>query len=419
MSNFEIIPSEGALIKAWNKGVPFGPNAIEQTQKVAKLPFVKGIALMPDCHFGWGCTVGSVIASQGAIVPSLVGVDIGCGMMAVRTNATAETYKNCLPEIFSRISNAVPHGRTNDGGVGDRGSWHNVPEEIHQVYQGLFAEQYEECCIKHPGMRSKNAERQLGTLGTGNHFIELSLDEQDRLWVVLHSGSRGFGNRIGTYFQNLAAQKCEAWMIELPDRELAYLPAACQEYHDYIAALNLAQKFAWHNRCIMMDTLLAKLSLKSEEVVHCHHNYMTEEGNVLITRKGAVRAKLGDVVCIPGSMGACTFIARGLGNRDSYFSCSHGAGRTMGRNQARQRITLAEHEAATEGVYCHKGVEVIDESPAAYKSIEAVMAAQNDLVEPILKVKQILCVKGLDYKERKVKHATERIPKTSNDHGGL
>lgn len=404
MSNFTVIENpNGVPIKAWNKGVQFEESGLKQLLNVASMPFVTPyVASMPDMHWGNGATVGSVIPSQGALMPAAVGVDIGCGMIAVRTNADKDTYKNCLPEIRSRIENAVPHGRTSNGGPGDRGSWGNIPEFIHDVFCVSFEPEYNNLCEKHPGARSRNAEKQLGTLGTGNHFIELSLDELDRLWVVLHSGSRGFGNRIGSYFTQVAKQKCEAWMVKLPDPELAYLPIGTQEYGDYIGALHLAQRFAWDNRILMVQAVISRLSLRSEEEpIHCHHNYMAQEKHfgqdVILTRKGAVDADLDKLVIIPGSMGARTYIARGLGNRDSFHSCSHGAGRSMSRGQARKTISLEQHAADTCGVECHKGIEVIDESPAAYKDIEAVMAAQSDLVEPVHQLKQILCVKGLDY----------------------
>jgi tRNA-splicing ligase RtcB (3'-phosphate/5'-hydroxy nucleic acid ligase) len=431
---FSVIEGTGAVIKAWNRGVPFEAGAITQTQKVASLPFVKGVALMPDCHIGYGCTVGSVIAADGAICPSIVGVDIGCGMIAVRTNLTYEDVAGKTKQIYDAIYKAVPTGRTNDGGEGDRGAWHDVPLDISDIWFKEFFLDYEYLCAKHPGARSKNAAKQLGTLGTGNHFIEVCCETNFGgehyppnlhtipIWIVIHSGSRGLGNRIGTYFTNLAKEQCDKYFITLPDPDLAYFPKGNPEYDDYIAALKLAQKFAWRNREIMMWRVLEAIgaqhltlpvstdhALYAEDgpsFVHCHHNYMNIEKhfgkNLIITRKGAVRAETGDLAVIPGSMGARTYIARGLGSRDSYCSCSHGAGRQMGRNQARKTITVAEHVAATQGIECCKTEDVIDESPAAYKSIEAVMAAQSDLVEPILALRQIVCVKGIgDSKGRK------------------
>jgi tRNA-splicing ligase RtcB len=396
-------------IKMWNSGVPFEEKAVEQLKNTCRLPFVKPyVAAMPDCHWGLGSTVGSVIPTVGAVIPAAVGVDIGCGMYAVRTLLEADRVKQCLPLLFKLISDAVPHGRTNNGGEGDRGAWHNVPADIHDVWEKDFHFWHLE--QKHPNAISKNAEKHLGTLGTGNHFIEVSEDEENRIWVVLHSGSRGFGNRIGTYFTNLAKERCKQWFVHLPDPDLAYFPQGTEEYNDYLKALNLAQKYAWKNRQIMMGRVLQAIYPSlwpsnllniaySDFEVHLHHNYAAEETHfgkkVLLTRKGAVKADIGDWVIIPGSMGAKTIIGQGLGSPHSFKSCSHGAGRAMSRTEAKKRFTLADHEAATAGVECWKGAEVLDETPGAYKSIDSVMAAQTDLVKPVHILKQILCVKGL------------------------
>jgi tRNA-splicing ligase RtcB (3'-phosphate/5'-hydroxy nucleic acid ligase) len=401
---FNIIESKGAVIKAWNIGVPFEPGAITQTQKVAELPFVRGVALMPDCHIGIGCTVGTVIASEGAISPAVVGVDIGCGMFAVRTTLRRQDIENNLDSIFHTLSTKIPNG--------DRGSWghysfgHNVPENVHETWMANFVGgKIDEVFGRHPEARTKNGEKQLGTLGTGNHFIEVSVDLDGDVWVVLHSGSRGFGNRIGSYFTQLAKKLCEQWFVQLPAPDLAYLPVGTPEFNDYMKALHTAQSYAYENRTLMMNAALAALgthvSLNGTKppFVHCHHNYLSVERHhgktLMITRKGAVKANVGDLAIIPGSMGARTFIAQGLGNRDSYHSCSHGAGRVMSRTAAIKNITLEQHAAATEGIVCYKGAEVIDESPSAYKPIEAVMAAQADLVTPILEFRQLVCVKGL------------------------
>lgn len=402
---FNIIESKGAVIKAWNNGVPFESGAIAQTQFVAELPFVKGVALMPDCHIGVGCTIGTVIASEGAISPAVVGVDIGCGMYAVRTRLTRKDILPELDNIFHLLSTKIPNGRTNNGGEGDRGAWGNPPERVQGIWDAISGGEIEEVFARHPEARSKNGLKQLGTLGTGNHFIEVSVDLDDDVWIVLHSGSRGFGNRIGSYFTQLAKEKCKQWFIQLPHADLAYLPVGTPEFNDYMKALSVAQRYAWYNRGLMMDTALdivggeASLGKDKPISVHCHHNYLSTERhfgkNLLITRKGAVRADEGDLAIIPGSMGARTFIAKGLGNRDSYHSCSHGAGRVMGRNEAMRRISVEQHVAATEGIVCFKGAEVIDESPSAYKSIEAVMAAQADLVTPIVELRQLVCVKGI------------------------
>lgn len=400
MPNFnEILAPAGGLIKAWNNGVAFEDVAIAQLKNVADMEFVKPyVAAMPDTHWGMGCTVGSVVPTVGAIMPACVGVDIGCGMMAVLTNAYKETFANHLPALRTAIEQAVPHGRTNDGKPGDRGAWGELPSDLEQVWKDHFEERYEKLCAKHPGARSRNSKQHLGTLGTGNHFIEVSLDEQDRVWFVLHSGSRGLGNRIGTYFTKLAQANCKAADIELADPNLAYLNAGTEDYDDYIEALKLAQDFALVNRRIMMFSIFNVVQMEWVRSIECHHNYMSQENHfgqdVILTRKGAVDASLNKMVIIPGSMGARTYIARGLGNPDSFHSCSHGAGRAMGRKAAERTITLADHQASLTGIECHSGSETIDESPAAYKPIDAVMAAQTDLVEKVHELRQIVNVKG-------------------------
>lgn len=407
MRNFEIIPSDGAVIKAWIRGVPIEEQAVKQLQNVAKLPFVSGVAVMPDCHLGKGATVGSVIALTDAVAPSIVGVDIGCGMMACKISEPLSAIKEHVIRVRHLIESAVPHGRTNNGGEGDRGAWHDVPAEI----RGLFydegfefggTDRDSQLFASWPDARSKNSLKQLGTLGTGNHFIEVSADESDSVWVVLHSGSRGFGNRIGSYFTQLAKERCKQWHVPLPDPELAFLPRGTEEFDGYLKGLALAQRYAWVNREIMMDRVLTALQTERSETVHCHHNFCSEEKHfgkkLFITRKGAVRARVGDAVIIPGAMGRATIIGAGLGNPDSFCSCSHGAGRTMSRTQARKEISVEQHIAETEGLECDKTEGVIDESPSAYKSIQAVMEAQNDLVQPVHTLRALVCVKGLSDK---------------------
>jgi tRNA-splicing ligase RtcB len=406
MSNFEMFETaNGHLVKAWNNGVPFEEGAIEQLKKVASLPFVfKHVAAMPDCHIGVGSTIGTVLATQGAVVPSCCGVDIGCGMMAVRTNLRREQFHGVEHSIRMAIEAAVPCGRTNNGGVGDRGAWGTVPNSVQELWRNGFESDYTLLCEKHPGAKARNGVNQLGTLGSGNHFIELSEDENGAVWIVLHSGSRGLGNKIGQYFTKVAQELCKKWFIELPDRDLAYLPTDSQEFRDYRFAVELAQKFAWENRVTMMHNVISVLEceglnpIERLETVHCHHNYIAWERhygeNITVTRKGAVRAQLGDMGIIPGSMGAKSFIVRGLGNRESFCTCSHGAGRTMGRREAERRFTVAEHAAATAGIECDKTASTLDETPQCYKSIDAVMAAQSDLVEIVHTLRQFINVKG-------------------------
>ncbi len=405
-TSYDTIQSEGAPIKMWTRGVPVEDEAIEQLKRVAALPFIHGwVSVMPDVHWGMGATVGSVIPSKAAIVPAAVGVDIGCGMMAVRTSLRAEMLPDNLKAIRSAIERAVPHGRTNRGGRGDRGAWRNVPDPVAEAWRGL-EDRFDKIKDKHRKIGRGNTAEHLGTLGTGNHFIELCLDESEQVWVMLHSGSRGVGNRIGRYFIDAAKREMERWFIHLPDENLAYIPEGSTLFWDYVQALSWAQDFAATNRAQMMRAVLAAMQGTEElpefearlEAINCHHNYVSKEAHfgeeLYITRKGAVRARRGEMGIIPGSMGARSYIVRGLGNEDSFCSCSHGAGRKMSRTEAKKRFTVEQHAEATKGVECRKDADVIDETPAAYKSIEDVMAAQRDLVEVVHTLRQVVCVKG-------------------------
>ena len=403
---FEVIDAgDGKIVKAWKKGVPFEDAAIEQLKKTAQMPFVfRHVAAMADCHVGVGATIGTVLPTKGACIPSAVGVDLGCGMIAERTSLTRAGFAHiALPGLRLAIEAAVPCGRTNNGGPGDCGAWGTVPLDIQCIWDTQFAESYAAMCEKHPGMKARNTVTQLGTLGTGNHFIELSEDEQGFVWIVLHSGSRGLGNKIGTYFTNVAKELCAKWFITLPDPDLAYLPIDTQEFKDYKDAVTLAQRFAWENRLIMLKRVSnvlhgAGLEHMPQEIVHCHHNYISWERhfgeNIMVTRKGAVRVQTGEFGIIPGSMGARTYIVEGLGNRESFCTCSHGAGRAMGRRQAERTYTVAQHAAATVGIECDKTKDTLDETPAAYKVIEDVMAAQADIVKTRYILKQFVNVKG-------------------------
>jgi tRNA-splicing ligase RtcB len=404
MSTFEVIEAgNGHLIKAWKQGVPFEEQAIEQLKKTASLPFIfKHVAAMPDCHLGIGATIGTVLPTLGAVVPAAVGVDIGCGMMATRTTLKRKDFAD-LHEVRLAIEAAVPCGRTNNGGQGDRGAWGTVPSFVQARWDLLFANDYDVITMVDPGARARNTVNQLGTLGSGNHFIELSEDENGDVWIVLHSGSRGLGNKIGTYFTSVAQKLCEKFFIALPDKDLAYLPVDTQEFRNYKRAVELAQRFAWENRLVMMDNIeqtlvAAGLPHSTIETVHCHHNYIAWERHfgkdITVTRKGAVRAQLGDLGIIPGSMGAKSFIVRGLGNRESFCTCSHGAGRTMGRREAERRFSVEQHALATSGIECDKTASTLDETPACYKDIDSVMAAQSDLVEIVHTLKQFVNVKG-------------------------
>lgn len=406
-SSYQLIESgRGVPIKAWVKGVPLEKEAEQQLRNVASLPIVyKWVAVMPDVHWGMGATIGSVIPTKGAIIPAAVGVDIGCGMMAVQTTLNARDLPDSLRTIRSTIEQSVPHGRTNNGQKNDRGAWWNIPQH-HMSEWGRLKPTYVEILAKHPKLNRGNDVNHLGTLGTGNHFIEVCLDSQESVWFMLHSGSRGVGNRIGTYFIELAKRDMRKWMRNLPDVNLSYLKEGTDSFDDYVQAVQWAQDFAMTNRRLMMDNLVQAIRESGEvppfeitqDVINCHHNYVAVESHygqdVWVTRKGAVRARTGDMGIIPGSMGACSYIVRGKGNPESFHSCSHGAGRAMSRGEAKRRFTLADHERATKGVECRKDKDVIDETPGAYKSIEAVMQAQQDLVEIVHTLRQVICVKG-------------------------
>lgn len=403
---FEVIETGGAPVKAWVKGVPVDDAARRQLGNVARLPFIHShVAAMPDVHYGRGATVGSVIATKEAIIPAAVGVDIGCGMMAMRTSLTADQLPDNLAPIRTVIEKTAPHG-----GVGAKGGWKDgVPTAIATrfVESGL-ADRLDTIEAKHPKIRGANHVIHLGSLGSGNHFIELCLDESDRVWVMLHSGSRGVGNRIGTYFISQAREALIKRGYGLPDKDLSWFEEGEGLFDDYVEAVLWAQDFARTNREVMMERLLKALRdhlpkpLKKfrveKEAVNCHHNYVAKErhfgADVWVTRKGAVRAGDGELGIIPGSMGAKSYIVRGKGNEHSFCSCSHGAGRKMSRTAAKQSFTLADHRRATEGVECRKDRGVIDETPGAYKDIDAVMAAQTDLVEIVHTLKQVVCVKG-------------------------
>jgi tRNA-splicing ligase RtcB len=403
-SHYELLHAEGAAtpIKGWVRGVPLEAQARAQLQNIAALPFVgPWVAVMPDVHLGKGATVGSVVPTRGAIIPAAVGVDIGCGMAAVRTTLRASDLPDNLAQLRSSIERGVPVG------TGPGGEHRRIPDSVETklAQSGLMA-RLDTIRMKHPRIRPDKVDRQIGTLGGGNHFIELCLDEADAVWVMLHSGSRGTGNLIGTYFIELARNQLEQRVLgfHLPDKDLAFFLEGEPLFDDYVDAVSWAQDYARANREAMLARVLAELRHRlptfqlDKVAVNCHHNYVRREEHfgesLLVTRKGAVSARAGELGIIPGSMGTKSYIVRGLGNADSFHSCSHGAGRVMSRTAARAQITLAQHREATAHVECRKDAGVIDESPAAYKPIDAVMAAQTDLVEVVHTLRQVLCVKG-------------------------
>ncbi len=399
--NYELLHHDPSAtpIKGWVRGVPVDEKAKRQLQNLTTMPFVgPWVAVMPDVHVGIGATVGSVIPTRGAIIPAAVGVDIGCGMAAVRTTLQAHQLPDSLATLRASIERGIPVGA---------GEHRKLPDGIHtRLVQSGLAERLERIREHHPKIRPDKVDRQLGTLGGGNHFIELCLDEEDRVWVMLHSGSRGTGNLIGTHFIEQARRALEKRVLgfHVPDRDLAFFLEGEPLFDQYVAAVSWAQDYARHNREAMMARVLKDLRhalpkfQTDREAVNCHHNYVSRETHhgqdLLVTRKGAVSARDGELGIIPGSMGTRSYIVRGKGNADSFHSCSHGAGRVMSRGEAKQRITLKEHREATAHVECRKDAGVVDESPAAYKPIEAVMAAQADLVEVVHTLRQVMCIKG-------------------------
>ena len=370
------------------------PQARQQLVNISQLPIVHHhVAAMPDVHLGIGATVGSVIPTLHAIIPAAVGVDIGCGMMATRLSLTGNDLgEKELKRVFDQISRDVPVGF---------GQHDDAVSDVKPFQKGLKS-----ILDRHPGVqkrigRKSDWRRQLGTLGGGNHFIEVCFDESQRVWAMLHSGSRGIGNAIGSYFIELAKKDNQ---VQLPDRDLAYFPEGAKHFDDYIEAVGWAQDYARANREEMMDLVLEAMRrhLPSFEVtgeaVNCHHNYVERERHygedVWLTRKGAIRAREGELGIIPGSMGARSYIVRGKGSAQSFHSCAHGAGRRMSRNAAQKQFKVEDLIRQTNGVICRKDKGVLDEIPGAYKDIDEVMANQSDLVDAVHTLKQVLCVKG-------------------------
>ena len=393
-----VIREEGARpVKIWTDEIE--DQALQQAKNIARLPFIhhNGVALMPDVHAGIGSTVGSVIATEKAVIPAAVGVDIGCGMNAVRLSLKASDLPESLTAIRHQIERDVPLGA---GGAHRYATTDDAPvsRELRLGFHNHIA--------PHLGTNLyKKAWEQLGTLGSGNHFIEICIDENDDVWIMLHSGSRGIGNMIGRHFIEKAKREMERWHIHLPDHDLAYLPEGSEHFDDYMNAVSWAQNYAFKNREIMMDAVIAamqrhieKAFVITQEAINCHHNYVERENhfgqNLWITRKGAIRARQGDLGIIPGSMGQRSYIVCGKGHHPAYCSCSHGAGRVMSRTEARKRFTLDDLKAQTSGVECRKDDAILDEIPGAYKDIDKVMENQKDLVDVLHVLKQVMCVKG-------------------------
>lgn len=404
----EMIVGGGVNVKCWTDGVQLEESARAQLVNVARLPVVGPyVAVMPDVHWGNGATVGSVIPTRAAIIPAAVGVDIGCGMVALKTGLTYQDIDGKFSLIRAAIERAIPVG-----GPGVRGSWReqgrSIPQIVMASWNKNFFDGYSKIVDKYPRLgKSKSGDAapsvvQLGTLGTGNHFIEVCLGDDGFVWFMLHSGSRGVGNRIGTHFIERAKEQA----IKLDrtvdaDAALAWLDEGTQEFDDYVEAVTWAQKFAFTSRSIMMGrvinavaSVVDKQLLISERAINVHHNYVEQQDELYITRKGAVSARLGELGIIPGAMGTKSYIVKGKGNPESFYSCSHGAGRRMSRGEARRTFTVEDLAAQTEGVECRKDKDVLDEIPSAYKDLDAVMNAQRDLVEIVTTLKATVTVKG-------------------------
>lgn len=387
-------PDSSVPVKIWTDDVE--GEALNQLKNLSRLPFVpkQGIAVMPDVHAGKGSTIGTVIPTESAIIPAAVGVDIGCGMVATRLSLKASQLPDSLAKIRSEIERVVP--------MGTGGEHKDVPSMYMSTFlpgsvATVFNGDYMKALLK--------AGKQVGTLGSGNHFIEICTDENDDVWVMLHSGSRGIGNMIGSYYIERAKEMMERWHITLPDGDLAYLPQGDDLFDDYVAAVQWAQDYAMENRKAMLkavlDVLRKEISVPfgiTEEAINCHHNYVVQENhfgkNLWITRKGAIRAREGDLGIIPSAMGQTSFIVRGKGNKEAYCSCSHGSGRKMSRTKARQMFTVDDLKAQTQGIECRKDDAVLDEIPQAYKDIETVMKNQESLIEVVHRLKAVLCCKG-------------------------
>jgi tRNA-splicing ligase RtcB len=393
-----VITDQRVPVKIWTTDVD--EKSTQQLKNIASLPFIHHhVAAMPDVHLGIGATIGSVIATHKAIIPAAVGVDIGCGMVACRLSITAnELTEKSLKKVFDQISRDVPVGRNQHT---DERALFDATRPFQTTLDSLTA--------KHPQLLKAFGKfskwiNQMGTLGGGNHFIEVCLDETDQVWVMLHSGSRGIGNAMASYFIDLARQDMERQSIHLPDRDLAYFPEGATHFNDYVEGVHWAQEYAFQNRQSMLELVLAALHRHlpafevTSEVVNCHHNYVAREhhygADVWVTRKGAIRAQEGDLGIIPGSMGARSYIVRGKGNLESFTSSAHGAGRRMSRTEAGKRFTESDMREQTKGVICRKDKHVIDEIPGAYKDIDLVMENQRDLTETLHTLKQVVCIKG-------------------------
>jgi tRNA-splicing ligase RtcB (3'-phosphate/5'-hydroxy nucleic acid ligase) len=397
---YTLLPGTKAPVKVWTDPWTIEPEAAQQLRNIGALPWVEGVAVMPDVHFGKGATVGSVIAMRQALAPAAVGVDIGCGMSAIRTNLTDSDLPDDLGPLRSSIELAVPVGF----------NAHEDPVNPRRT-RGLPAAGWDRFWAAFAGLHGDvaklegRAAQQVGTLGGGNHFIEVCVeqggDDAGRVWLMLHSGSRNIGKELAE--RHIAVARGLAHNADLPDRDLAVFIAGTPEMDAYRRDLTWAQEYAARNRAVMLALLCnvvreAMPHVAFDEPISCHHNYVAQEryGDVdlLVTRKGAIRAGAGELGIIPGSMGTGSYIVRGLGNTDAYCSASHGAGRRMSRAKAKKMFTVEDLAEQTAGVECRKDAGVVDEIPGAYKDLGEVMKSQADLVEVVAHLKQVVCVKG-------------------------
>ncbi|MEV7774108.1 RtcB family protein [Kitasatospora sp. NPDC086791] len=392
------VPGVRVPIRMWTDPATVEGQALQQLRNISSLPWLHGLAVMPDVHLGKGATVGSVIAMKDAVCPAAVGVDIGCGMSAVKTSLTAEDLPDDLSALRSKIEQAIPVGR----------GLHTDPVDPAKLY-GFRTAGWADFWQRFDGIaeevkwRRERAMQQMGTLGAGNHMIELCIDTAGSVWLMLHSGSRNIGKELAEHHMGVA--RSLPHNQGLIDRDLAVFLSRTPEMAAYREDLYWAQEYAKHNRAVMMALFqdvvrreFPKAELAFEEIISCHHNYVAEERydgvDLLVTRKGAIRAGTGEYGIIPGSMGTSSFIVRGLGNQAAFNSASHGAGRKMSRTAAKKRFTVRDLEEQTRGVECRKDGGVVDEIPGAYKSIEKVMEQQRDLVEVVAQIKQVICIKG-------------------------
>ncbi|CAN3983157.1 RtcB family protein [Kitasatospora purpeofusca] len=392
------VPGVRTPIRMWTDPATVEGQAMQQLRNISSLPWLHGLAVMPDVHLGKGATVGSVIAMRGAVCPAAVGVDIGCGMSAVKTSLTAKDLPDDLSRLRSQIERTIPVGRGLHSDPVDPGKLHGAPtggwDDFWQRFDGVASE------VK---WRKDRAAQQMATLGGGNHFIEVCVDDTGAVWLMLHSGSRNIGKELAEHHMGVA--RSLPHNQGLIDRDLAVFIADTPQMAAYRQDLFWAQEYAKRNRALMMALFqdvvrreFPRAKVAFDEVISCHHNYVSEERydgvDLLVTRKGAIRAGAGDYGIIPGSMGTGSYIVRGLGNEASFNSASHGAGRKMSRTAAKKRFSTSDLVEQTAGVECRKDAGVVDEIPGAYKSIEKVIEQQRDLVEVVAHLKQVVCVKG-------------------------